>query len=409
MAHLRNAHDTWFRAAPVFQGEKLKVDREKGVIYGVSVVTEGEASGHGVWLDSEFAGNVATMGNEFENGVKSRFGHPAMSGTALGTFLARAKNFTSEKDENGNAVTRADLHLSESAKKSPNGDLYSYVLDLAEEDPESLGLSIAFTRGKSYTKNEKGEKKFTDNPEKGQKLYASIKELRAVDMVDEPAANPKGLFSSDMPAARVSEFLDANPDIYQLACDNTEIVTGFMARYAELLKRRDPSAQVTFNIQTSDTHTQPKETLSMDEKEIQAMQEKVKNLETENAKLSEAAKQAPEKVKEFQAFADAHGLEFAKANFGKPANEIMSALAVKHNAEIGEMKKQVDALKAKKDASGAPHANFEAEPDAKSVNLSADNSKMLSNLGITDPAEQQKIAAMKIVDGEMKLKPEEGV
>ena len=87
--------------------KKGSIDREAGIIRGVSVCTEGEAKGHGVHLDSEFIQTVTDLGNAKKQGLKARFGHPNMCSTALGTFIGRYKNFTVE----GNKA-KADLFLS---------------------------------------------------------------------------------------------------------------------------------------------------------------------------------------------------------------------------------------------------------------------------------------------------------
>lgn len=101
------------------------VDRERGIIPGALVVTEGEAKGHGVFLEAEFVDEVIRQGNEAKAGLKARFGHPNMCSTALGTFLGRWKNFrrdTITRDDGSQAVAaRADLFLSQSAKDTPHG------------------------------------------------------------------------------------------------------------------------------------------------------------------------------------------------------------------------------------------------------------------------------------------------
>jgi len=111
----------------------------------------------------------------------------------------------------------ADLHLSETAKNAPAGDLHTYVLDMAENEPDMFGTSIVFSPGeKYYRKNAEGEKVYEGEDgfdEIGGKQFAEIRKLHACDAVDEPAAND-GLFSAfsgDSLAAQVTEFLDLNP------------------------------------------------------------------------------------------------------------------------------------------------------------------------------------------------------
>lgn len=232
-----------FRAAPA-RGIDGKVDRDKGIIHGIAVVTMGEAKGHGVSLDEEFIDATVKNGNTLPNGLKSRFGHPNMSSSAVGTLLGRVKNFRKEV-ENGVPIARGDLHLTESAKTAPQGDLYTHVLDLAEHDPDQFGTSIVFERGDTYKRNEEGEKvgQFnqdgthnSDYSEIEGPEFVEQKSLRADDVVDEPAANPNGLFSAfsaGQPAAVVTQFLDENPDVFELlkSEDIESIFSAFRARY----------------------------------------------------------------------------------------------------------------------------------------------------------------------------------
>jgi len=256
------------------------IDHEKGTIEGISVTTEGEAKGHRVWLDESFVDEVVKQGNEKKNGLKARFGHPNMCSTSLGTFLGRITNFRKETTvrDNGQKAYRAvaDLSLSDSAKESPNGDLYAYVLGLADKEADMFGTSIVFTPGKSYRKTQSGRKvtrqyQTSDDgsilyDENGQpeflgwvdengkavdtaadpvveRDYASCEKLRACDVVDDPAAND-GLFSQfgqETVAGQITEFLDLHPQVWDAVEKNPEIleaisqhgekVAEFIARY----------------------------------------------------------------------------------------------------------------------------------------------------------------------------------
>lgn len=170
------------------------VDREAKIIRGFSVVTAGEALGHGLWLDSEFVQSVARAGNAARGGLKSRFTHPGLSGDGMGKQIGRAKNFRAEADR-----VLADLHLYQTA----NQDYVSAVLDLAEEDPKAFGTSIVFSEDpaamREFQSANTGKDGAFRSPDKANKKnfpHARLASLDAVDAVDEPAANPGGLFSS---------------------------------------------------------------------------------------------------------------------------------------------------------------------------------------------------------------------
>ena len=221
----------WFRA-DVTRGIELRdgqpsIDRQKGIIYGYAVITKGPALGHNMTIDDKTLEQVVSLGNKKEFGVKSRFDHPSASNTSMGTFLGRSKQFRRAGDR-----VLADLHLSESAKEAPQGDLFTYVLGLAERDPQAFGASIVFEGKSEFLLNEDGTRK-TDDKGKPLPALARVETLLASDVVDEPAANPDGLFErGDSLAAKVSAFLN------RWSADNPQLaaVTQSFTRMEELME-----------------------------------------------------------------------------------------------------------------------------------------------------------------------------
>ena len=218
-----------------------EVNPDKGVIEGVSVCTVGEAKGHGVSLDSEFIAAVVAFGNEKKQGTKARFGHPNMCSTALGTFLGRFKNFREEGEQ-----ALADLYLSNEAKSTPQGDLYSYVMGMAANEPDMFGTSIVFEPGREYRRDGSqkvfapGEK--TEAGERGADweewreiegdTFIECAALHACDAVDNPAAND-GLFSAftgETIGGQITEFLDLNPQVWE-AMESQPSILEALARY----------------------------------------------------------------------------------------------------------------------------------------------------------------------------------
>ncbi len=212
------------------------IDNEKGIIEGVSVCTVGEAKGHGVNLDREFVQRISELGSSKRSGLKARFGHPNMCSTALGTFIGRFKNFREVEDQ-----VKADLFLSNEAKSTPHGDLYSYVLGMATNEPDMFGTSIVFTPGAMYRRDiDTGEKVVVSEYENEQErnlseeIYVECEELHACDTVDDPAAN-EGLFSKfsqETVAGQITEFLDLNPQVWSAIEKNPSIVES-LARYGD--------------------------------------------------------------------------------------------------------------------------------------------------------------------------------
>lgn len=184
-----------FRSLPL-KDKPAQVDREAKVIRGVSCAQAVEALGHGMALDDTSIQQLVTLGNSAKQGVKSRFTHPGLSSDGLGKMLGRLKNFRQEADK---AV--ADLHLSSLAFKSPSGNLGEYVMDMAEQEPESFGMSVVIDTKRVWPLDSGMEIEagsMEDRPANSttQIPVARIHNFVACDAVDEPAANRDGIFSS---------------------------------------------------------------------------------------------------------------------------------------------------------------------------------------------------------------------
>jgi hypothetical protein len=192
------AHTFMFRSLPLRAAPVVSIDRDRNIIYGVSAAQAVEALGHDMVLDGKTIGQLVEHGNAARNGVKSRFTHPGLSSTGLGKYLGRMRNFRQEGDK---AI--ADLHLADSAFKTPDGDLGTYVMDMAENDPDMFGMSVVIQGRRVWTLADGTEMDVEDfkegrRPENAttEKPVVRIKQLHAVDAVDEPAANRDGLFAA---------------------------------------------------------------------------------------------------------------------------------------------------------------------------------------------------------------------
>ncbi len=151
-----------------------KVDREKGIIFGVSVITVGEAKGHGVRIDQKTLETVKEVASEFSGGVKvkMRHKHDGEHQNVIGDSAGTLKNFSID----GNKV-RADFHVF----KSLDAAVKEKIFEMAETIPDQFGFSIAF----SGVMEKRGEEN-----------YARCQELQSIDLSDNPAANPTGLFAA---------------------------------------------------------------------------------------------------------------------------------------------------------------------------------------------------------------------
>lgn len=142
------------------------VDAGAGRVNSVSVITIGEAKGHGILIDATTLEQVKACAETHKDGVRVKADH----GTGFGSIVGVLRNFQIVGDK-----LIADLFL------LSNHDLRSRIIEMAETFPGSIGLSISFS-GEDETK---GEQKF-----------ARCQELYSVDFVDRPAANPTGLFNA---------------------------------------------------------------------------------------------------------------------------------------------------------------------------------------------------------------------
>jgi hypothetical protein len=209
----RNQPPTRFRVQIKGATSTPRVDRENGIIHGLSVTSSGEALGHKGWNDSVLLSQVVEFGNAAEKGIKARFTHPGMSSDGLGTLLGTITNFSMQ---NGGGNVFGDLKFAKSAFNTPDGDLANYVMDLAEETPQLAGMSIVFYRDigaedKFEVMNEDSEGNFVSPEKENVNNYRHYRaeSLSAVDLVDEPAANPKGIFfSQDNLALQATAALD---------------------------------------------------------------------------------------------------------------------------------------------------------------------------------------------------------
>ena len=208
----RPVKETLFRGARATVEEPIQISRsggdyQAGLLSGVSLIATGEALGHDMWIDEVTLEQVAQYANQGKHGVKSRFTHPSMSADGMGRHLGRIKNVRVD----GYRVL-GDLHFAQSAHATPEGDLAEYVMTLAEEDPAAAGLSIVFEHDQEAEQEfmaEHTSSKFASPDANNTKNFPHVRleKLRAADIVDEPAANPDGLFDRQTLARDVDELL----------------------------------------------------------------------------------------------------------------------------------------------------------------------------------------------------------
>jgi hypothetical protein len=364
-----------FRAAPgaVEQTEAGTVIRD------VAVVTEGEALGHGVFLDASFVQTVIEQGNAFKRGLKARFGHPTMCSEALGTYLGRFKNLRAVETEMGLKAV-ADMHLAESAKAAPGGDLHAYVMKFANDDPEAFGTSIVFRMGDAYRKDKNG-KKYKVNAYSGApvdmnvdeedlepEIYASCDKLFGCDFVDEPAANPDGLysaFSAETIAGKVGRFFEQYPDVVQTLATNPDIV--------DILKKHGDKVDVFLKAYTEQSGEIMDEEIK-DEVAPVAEQPPVEPVVAEPAPIEpEAALSEGMQLSEYREILLAYGQDIAEKCFADKTGmpEAVKQFAAKLADENQKLRDENAAFKARKDTAESDGVSFADKPIKPKRSLTA--------------------------------------
>lgn len=232
----------YFKSNPLKKQTSLNVDRENGVIYNVSIAEAG-VNKNGTFFSENFLKDLADGANEQGQGVKSRFGHPSMCSTSLGSYIGRYKNFRFDTDK-----VVADLHLDEITKKTNvegrNITLFDYIMTMSESNPDMFGNSIHISADK-----------FDEVEIEGAKYQSHVfGSILASDLVDDPAAT-SGLFSNSKDlGVLASNFLDENPKIFELFESDPKIIIDFFERYENFINFK-PSKKMSFLSKLKDALT----------------------------------------------------------------------------------------------------------------------------------------------------------
>lgn len=144
-----------------------RINAATGVIHGVSVITEGEAEGHDLWIDEA---TITKLKELCKGSVKVKINHPKKGESP--PFQSTAGNL--ENFYIDGRQLRADLHLLKS------DEFYDKIVEMSEKMPEDFGLSVRIEQ---------------EVEKKDGKEFCRPLSIESVDLVDAPAANPNGLFS----------------------------------------------------------------------------------------------------------------------------------------------------------------------------------------------------------------------
>jgi uncharacterized phage infection (PIP) family protein YhgE len=191
---------------------KGAIDADNATISGVSVITVGEARGHGMQVDAQTLAEVKAAAETYAGGLKVKTDHFSGFNQIVGTL----KNFKITGDQ-----LRADLFLLK------NHDATARILEMAELMPDTFGLSISFT----------GEHEESDNDI----VFARCTEIYSADLVDAPAANPTGLFSAKVDSAK--KVMDEKQIADAIAAALAPVIEDMAAMQAKLAKLEETTPE----------------------------------------------------------------------------------------------------------------------------------------------------------------------
>ena len=150
-----------------FAATQGQIDTQTGVIHGVSLITQGPALGHGVWIDAKTLEQVKASAETYQGGLKVKLDHSGGAGDIVGYI--DALRIDGQK-------LLGDLHLLD------NSPHRAYILEIAQKIPDTFGLSISFSGPSEPSLDNKT-------------ILQRCSEIYSVDLVSEPAANPDGFFN----------------------------------------------------------------------------------------------------------------------------------------------------------------------------------------------------------------------
>lgn len=296
-----------------------RVDRKNRRILGVAVLQAGKVNDRRTLkIDDATLAKVIQIGNGGTRNLKARWTHPNMSSDGLGKYLGRWANFRLSDD--GQTVL-ADLQLSPIAFKKADPELGmsrgEWVLDMAENDHDAFGVSLAPSRMDDAAMER-------EEDEEGYQPYRPLG-LEAVDVVDSPAATRGGLFggmalSVETAPAVATEvmnqlFPDAEPEVVKARA------LGFLDKY---LLSRFGEGVATTGAEPMATDTKAPEAVTredlakLNEEMLSAIDEKLatlgKPVEPAQDELAQAREDERKRCKELYALAANAGLPQAKAD-----------------------------------------------------------------------------------------------
>lgn len=260
-----------FNLSSVFAG---KFDAAKGTVKDISVITEGEALGHGMMIDTK---TLTSVWDLMKGKVtKSYWKHAGWNeGDRLGEEFGL---LSSPYIDTATKQLKANFQVLE-AFRSTYPERWAYFSELVVKAPKELGLSIHFGGNTVWVLDDGSEIPADgERPSNalGQMPFVRAVELHSADLVSRPAANKGGLFEQGI---KETELLDNKQAL------TTELATlaTSVAAAGEQLKAKDATIS-ELNGKLTEALTSVKDSLAA----FKAKEEELAALKTErDAKVKE--------------------------------------------------------------------------------------------------------------------------
>jgi len=257
-------------------GEFSKVDKKLGRISGVSLISTGEAKGHGVMIDER---SLETALDALESGpalpafiTHNGAGWDDRITREIGTY----ENYRIEDDQ-----LKADFQAFDSFKEDDKRD-FNRLFELAQKIPERFGVSIVFMGDRVWATDD-GDLPMFDDKQPENAIYDEpsirVKQIDSADFVDSPAANERGLF------AKIDNSTNSNMTQKQLTEKVTELESEKVTLSASIeeLTKKLSEKEADAESKITELQTKADETAT----ELSAKVEAFTALEAEKTALSE--------------------------------------------------------------------------------------------------------------------------
>lgn len=158
---------------------EAKIDAEAGIIRDVAIMTEGEAAGHGLRVDTATLQSLYSMSGN--GGVKAFLNHSAMPSPAEAVGIFSGFYIDPAKDDQPAKLRATFKALRAFREHSPRE--YATLFELAADAPGSFGVSVSIWQDE-------------EEAEDGGNPYIRPTVFESADFVSAPAANAS-LFSAN--------------------------------------------------------------------------------------------------------------------------------------------------------------------------------------------------------------------